>query len=151
MATPALASVATLESLMGDVGDVARAQSLLWFSSELIRTECGETWLDDDGELETVPGIVQMVCCKVVQRSLANPLGVSAERVVQYEVDYADSSTDLYLTKQERRLVRKAAGTTMLGAVELVAPYQKEDVEDVYMTASTGEEIPMGPWPAAGT
>jgi hypothetical protein len=52
------------------------------------------------------------------------------------------------LTKQERRLVRKAAGSVLIGSVELQTPYRKYDADDVYMTVDNGgEELPMGPWP----
>nr|MBP9053017.1 hypothetical protein [Ilumatobacteraceae bacterium] len=77
---PALAQLADLEARMGVVADEARARAALDDASALIRSEAGaEDWLDDDGNLEVVPSIVVTVCCKVAQRVLTNPDGVTNE------------------------------------------------------------------------
>jgi hypothetical protein len=148
MSLPALASLNDLLPLVGSVTDDGRARALLAYASALIRTEAGEDWVDTDGNLDGVPDIIKMICCKVVERSLSNPMGLTAEAVVNYRAEYGNSSSDLYLTKQERRLVRKAAGSVLIGSVELQTPYRKYDAADVYMTVDNGgEELPMGPWP----
>jgi hypothetical protein len=131
MSLPALATSTDLRALIGDVDDEGRARALLDFASALIRTEAGVDWVDEDDELDGVPDIVRFVCCKVVERVLSNPTGLQAESVVNYRAEYGNASSDLYLTKQERRLVRKAAGKLAVAAVgttrnELETPEVRE-------------------------
>jgi hypothetical protein len=131
MSLPALASLSDLQALMGEVKDWDRARALLDFASALVRTEAGEDWVDEDDELDGVPTIITMVVCKVVERSLSNPTGLTAESVVSYRAEYGNSSSDLYLTKQERRLVRKAVsktGVSVMGVTrgELETPEVRE-------------------------
>jgi hypothetical protein len=148
MSEPTLATIAELSARTGEISDLSRALALLADASALIRAEANYTWIDADGEPETVPALIVMVCCKVVERVLSNPDGLSGEAIGGYSAQFSNASTDVYLTKQERRLVRKAAGTTPIGTIELQTPYRKYDVEDIYMTVDNGgEELPMGPWP----
>jgi hypothetical protein len=148
MSVSALASLDDLRTRMGSVSDEARALALLDDASALIRAEANYTWIDAEGLDEEVPALILMVCCKVVERVLSNPDGLSGEAIGGYSAQFSNASTDVYLTKQERRLVRKAAGTTPIGTIELQSPYRKYDVEDIYMTVDNGgEELPMGPWP----
>jgi hypothetical protein len=148
MSLPPLASVETFESFAGRDINTDRAAALLDFASALIRAEAGVDWVDDNNDLSGVPDVIPFICCKVVERAVSNPEGLTAESVVNYRAEYGNSSSDLYLTKQERRLVRKAAGTALITTVELESPYRKYDPDDIYTTvANGGEEIPMGPWP----
>ena len=148
MASPALASISDLEARMGTIDDVTRAQVALEDASALIRLEAGATWLDTDGELDSVPDMILSLTCKVAARSLRNPDQATNRTIGGYSENYSLVSQEVYLTKAERRLVRKAAGTNPVGSVELETPYRKYDVDDIYMTVTGGgEEIPMGPWP----
>lgn len=148
MSEPALATLDDLYARMGVVSDEGRARALLDDASALIRAEANYTWLDADGALETVPALIVMVCCKVAERVMSNPEGLSGEAIGGYSAQFSNASSDVYLTKQERRLVRKASGVMAIGTVELESPYKKYDAEDIYMTvAGGGEELPMGPWP----
>lgn len=149
MSVPSLATIADLTARMGDVGDVSRAMARLADASALIRAEASpEDWLTVDGLLESVPPLIVTICCGVAQRVLDNPAGLSAESLGTYSATIANSSTDVYLTKAERRLVRKVAGALTIGSIEFQTPYRKEDVADIYMTvADSDEQLPMGPWP----
>ena len=148
MSEPTLASLSELEARLGSTPDTVRALALLDDASALIRAEANYTWIDADGEPETVPALIVMVCCKVVERVLSNPEGLSGEAIGGYSAQFSNLSSDVYLTKQERRLVRKASGVMPIGTLELESPYRKYDTEDIYMTVNNGgEELPMGPWP----
>lgn len=146
---PALAQLADLEARMGVVADEARARAALDDASALIRSEAGaEDWLDGDGNLEVVPSIVVTVCCKVAQRVLTNPDGVTNETIGSFSHSLTSSSSDAYLTKAERRLVRKAAGSSLIGSVELESPYRRYSADDLYVSvAGGGDDLLMGPWP----
>ena len=146
---PALAQLADLEARMGVVAAAARARAALDDASALIRSEAGaEDWLDDDGNLEVVPSIVVTVCCKVAQRVLTNPDGVTNETIGSFSQSFTSSSSDAYLTKAERRLVRKAAGSSLIGSVELESPYRRYSADDMYVSvAGGGDDLLMGPWP----
>lgn len=146
---PALAQLADLEARMGVVAAAARARAALDDASALIRSEAGaEDWLDDDGNLEVVPSIVVTVCCKVAQRVLTNPDGVTNETIGSFSQSFTSSSSDAYLTKAERRLVRKAAGSSLIGSVELESPYRRYSADDLYVSvAGGGDDLLMGPWP----
>ena len=148
MSEPTLATLSDLRARMGTLADETRAWALLNDASALIRAEANYTWIDADGVAEEVPALIVMVCCKVVERVMSNPEGLSGEAIGGYSAQFSNASSDIYLTKQERRLVRKAAGTTPIGTIELETPYKKYDAADIYMTVDNGgEELPMGPWP----
>ena len=149
MSLPPLATIDDLRSFTGQDVGVSRAVALLDYASALIRVEAGTDWVDENNDLDGVPDVIRFIVCKVVERALSNPDGLTAESVVNYRAEYGNASSDLYLTKQERRLIRKAAGTPLITTVELESPYRKYDPDDIYMTvANGGEEVPMGPWPA---
>lgn len=108
---------ATLEDLAqrrpGGVGDHARAAAALDDASTLIRAETGKNWVDanDAAKLAAdLPPIIQAVTCSVARRVIDNPDGIQTEALGSYSVTLANASGDVYLTKTERRLVRKAAG-----------------------------------------
>lgn len=127
MATPTLATIWQLEQRVpGGIaeGDLARALAALADASAWIRVEAGEDWLDDDGVLETVPGAVVSVCCAVARRILANPGGLLQEAIAGYSYSVSNASSDVYLTKAEKAIVRKAAGTSPgMVVVTLESPY----------------------------
>ena len=127
MATPTLADIWQLQQrIPGGVheDDLARALAALEDASAWIRVEAGEDWLDDDGNLEEVPGAVVSVCCSVARRILDNPDGIMQMSVAQYSEGRVNATTDVYLTKQEKAIVRKAAGTAGgLVAVTLASPF----------------------------
>jgi hypothetical protein len=113
MSTPTLADIWQLQQrIPGGIAedDLARALAALEDASAWIRAEAGEDWLDDDGALETVPGAVVSVCCSVARRILDNPDGLLQESVAQYSYSRTNATTDVYLTKQEKAIIRKAAG-----------------------------------------
>lgn len=150
MASPALAPRQTCRPLGPPGRRSSRAQAALDDASAFIRDVASpEDWLDDNGNLETVPDIVVAICCRAVQRSLDNPQAVQAEGIGSYNVTFANSSPDVYLTKAERASIRRAVGKVTLGAVTIESPYApRHDFSDIYMDVEGGgDPIPMGPWP----
>lgn len=110
---PAFASVEDLEARMGDVDD-ARAQAALDDASAFIRAEAGKDWAIEDALDDDVPDVIVAITLKAARRALENPEGVTKESVGTYSVGYANSSSDVYLSSEERRLIRRAAGKSGL-------------------------------------
>lgn len=103
---------------MGPMSDPARAQDALDHASALIRVEADLTWVDDDGEFEADrPDILKFVCLSAAQRALTNPDGLQSQSVIGYSETRAHASPDVYLTKGERRDVRRAAGKSSVGTL----------------------------------
>ena len=114
MSDPRCASLEDLEARMGGVQDVARAGAALDDASALIHLVSGYAWVEDGELVEDVPGAVVAVCCSAARRVLENPLGVSnqTETITNYSHSetFVATSNDVYLTKQEVRRIRQAAG-----------------------------------------
>lgn len=131
MALPALVSLDdfALRTPGIDAVDEDRAQACLDDASALIRAEAAVTWVDDDGGLAEVPEVVVAVCVAVALRAWLNPDGARSEQIGNYSVTWADSSTGVYLSEGERRMIRRAAGRSAIGAVTLESPYGSDTTE----------------------
>lgn len=117
---PPFASLDDLEARTGPVDDVTRAEAALDDASALIRAEAGQTWVTDDALDEDVPGILAVVCIAVARRVIENPDGFTEMHVGDTGGSLANASNDVYLTANEKRLVRRAAGVSgVMGVVEL--------------------------------
>lgn len=130
MSTPTLADFWQLnQRIPGGIpeADMARALAALEDASAWIRAEAfsmaGEDWLDDAGALETVPGAVVSVCCSVARRILDNPDGLLQESIAGYSYSRTNATTDIYLTKAELRMLRRALGIGGLHVVTLEGAY----------------------------
>lgn len=126
MSTPTLASLQQLDArtpggLSDD--DTPRALAALDDASAWIRSEAGEDWLDDSGNLETVPAVIVSICCAVARRVVDNPAGIMQRSIAGYSEGLTNSSTDVYLTKQEKAMIRKVTGTGGITVVTLESPY----------------------------
>jgi hypothetical protein len=126
VSTPSLASIWQLQQRVpGGLADddVPRALAALEDASAWIRAEAGTTWLDDAGALSAVPAVIVSVCCTVARRIVDNPDGIMQMSVAQYSEGRTNASTDVYLTKQEKAIIRKATGLGGLVSVPLETPY----------------------------
>lgn len=75
------------------------------------------------------PRIVVALVVGAAHRASSHADGVVREQLGEHAVTYrADVSWDIWLTKQERRIVRKAAGLGALTSVTLVSPYSGDDI-----------------------
>lgn len=127
--TTALASVDDLSVRGVDVSDEARAQSAIEDASVRIHTETNWVWIDaSTGELvESVPDIAATVCLAAATRSLTNPDAVSSEsesigRMWSTSRTFANASPDVFLSRSEKALLRRAAGIGGLGVMRIKAP-----------------------------
>lgn len=126
MATPTLAEIWQLAvRVPGGIAEEEepRALAALEDASAWIRTEARRTWLDATGELEDVPGVIVSICCAVARRILDNPDGLLQETVAQYTYSRTNATTDVYLTKQEKAMIRRCVGLTGFEIITLTNPY----------------------------
>lgn len=114
---PALATIADLEIRLGveqgsiEDEDLARAQAALADASALVRAEAGITWHNHgNNQNENVPEAVVMVTLRAAIRAYRNPEGLGSESLGGlYSYSYANGEAGVYLTPEEKRLVRNAA------------------------------------------
>lgn len=122
MSLPALADLEALAARLPSgisEDDEPRAQAALDDASALIRAESGEDWVTDDAtpvlDEDTLPDVAVTVCLAAARRAFVNPDGVTAEAIDGYSTQYRNDSADVYLTRAERRLIRRAAGLGTVG------------------------------------
>lgn len=130
MTAPILAPLESLEARLSaglQDSEELRALAALEDASALVLAEVGPekaaAWLDPDHpeELGAVPPIVATVVLASARRAFLNPEGYRSESLGDWSASRGgtgDGST--YLSAEERRLIRNAAGWTAgLGHVEL--------------------------------
>lgn len=128
---PPLVDIDRLFAKIGYVPDGAeldRAAELLDEASELVRDVAGKTWADDEtGVVSGVPRRVRSIVIDCAWRAFSNPEGL-----VQRTIGDSSKSWDragreggqiVYLTDDEERAIRKAAGTSSLVVATLYSPY----------------------------
>jgi hypothetical protein len=141
MTTP-LASVDQLEDRLGDVDiDEARIAACLADASALVRAEARQTWLDDAGDLDGVPDVVEMIVLAVARRAYLNPDGAIQQTAGPFTERYAEVAGQVfYLTDTEQRALAKYHDTPGLWA----QPTTRGDVESGTVYAEgDGDPIPM--------
>ena len=98
--------------------EITRVGALLTDASALIIDVADMTtaWTE-----ATLPGTVLSVLCEVVRRAFDNPAGLQSETIGDYTWRGKPSgeSSSVYLTTDERRTVRRAAGRLGIGTVTL--------------------------------
>lgn len=123
----ALAEVSALELRLGlEIGslqgaDLARAQASLEDASALVRAEAGKPWLDAAGTTVTAPAQVVTIVVKASLREFKNPDGFTSEQLGDYSYR-TDATGGAYLTEDERRIIRQAAGTSGQGLGTVTTP-----------------------------
>lgn len=126
MTLKALAEVSALELRLGfETGtlqgpDLARAQAALADASALVRAEANKAWLDSDSNV-TAPAQVVTIVVKAALREFKNPDGFTSEQMGDYSYR-TDNAGGVYLTEDERRIVRSAAGSGAYGAWTVHTP-----------------------------
>lgn len=125
MSLPAFATLDQLAARV-TVDDEDRAQAALDDASVEIRSIAGVSFTTDgEPDFTGYPAWAEdalvKVCCSAAARALANPEGLTqqAEMIGSYSHTnaFANASPDVYLTANEKRLVRRAAGRTGLGTI----------------------------------
>lgn len=130
---PPLASFGMLARKLGglpedfDETERDRGEYLLGEASDLIRDVAGKTWLTADYALDAVPRRVALICAAAAARAFENPHGLSQRSLGDSSKSYDRAGREggevVYLTDEEERAVRKAAGISSFVAVTLVSPY----------------------------
>jgi hypothetical protein len=158
MTSPRLASTDALGVRLGVTlagTDLARAGAVLDDASALIRwiaTNAAEAdtpgaagWLTDDDppvlDTANLPDIVVTVCLSVAERAWRNPDGLRSESLGSYAVTYAGSDlAGVFLTANERALIRGAVGSSSVGSIEMQSPYPR--TVGGYVPVDAGGEVP---------
>lgn len=145
-----LATVADLEVRQGlSIGDLqdanlARAQAALEDASALVRAEAGKTWLDSGGVTVTAPAQVVTIVIKAALREYKNPDSFTSEQLGDYSYR-TDAVGGVYLTEDERRIIRAASGNTSHGlwTVRTPSSYNEQPtIGAAYFTPSELEDSP---------
>ena len=143
---PALAGTADLEDWLGetlDVGDVNRAEALLGAASALVRSETAQTWLDANGDLDTVPADVAAVVVQCAARVWRNPAGVVHETAGPFSARYAEAVAEgLYLTATERAILDRHKPSTS-GLWTMATTRQDVETGTTYVDDDAGVPIPV--------
>lgn len=131
-------------------GDRPRAQAALDDASTLIRTEVGKDWVNETDPTKLaadVPAIFLTVACHAAKRAIDNPEGVQSEALAQgYSASYANSSSDVYLTKAETAKVRKGAGLSNVWTLPTTRDPEKLGLETASVVEGAGGEfLPVEP------
>lgn len=120
----ALASKADFEERHGATDE--RVEPLLDDASSLILTEVESSeaeWVTEE-EPKSVPAIVTAICVEVAYRAWSNPDALSSESLGAYTQAWQNRSGSVfYLTKAEKRMLRRAADVSSVRSVILETPY----------------------------
>lgn len=134
MTLKALAEISALELRLGlETGslqgaDLARAQAALDDASALVRAEAGKDWLEQvEASWEVVaPAQVVTIVIKASLREYKNPDGFTSEQLGDYSYR-TENNGGVYLTEDERRIVRMAAGVGGAGIWTVRTPSSYDD------------------------
>lgn len=150
MALPPLALVPDLEArLVAPITDPhqrERAESLLADASALVRWEAGRDWVDDVGQLTTVPDIAFMITLQAALRAFYNPAQVSSQQLGAASVRYGD----VWLTSAERNRLADLGGTRgNMQSIQMSGGYGFEGPENlgwVPVSNYEGADTPDADW-----
>lgn len=123
MAIKAFATVSDLEKRWRVLADdeKSRAESLIEDASVMIASAMRSSGIQYDDADELLIASLNSVTCAVVRRAMATPVDIPA--LTQYSqsaigisesMSYANPSGDLYLTKQEKKLLGISGGVVGL-------------------------------------
>ena len=99
-------------------GDVARVEALLADACDLAADIIGKTYPEGSGS--EVPGIITGTVCAAVRRAYENPSGLQGESIGDYSWrGVSASGAGVYFTPAESRIMRRAAGRSAAGAIQL--------------------------------
>lgn len=134
-----LASTEDFEARHGAIpaGDSATVEALLEDASSLVLTEVEGselTWVTEAATENppAAPRSVVIVCVESAYRAWSNPDGIVREQLGAAQVDYrGDRPGSIWLTKEERRTIRRAAGLgASFRAMTYTSPYSGGQEED---------------------
>lgn len=128
----ALADAKAFEARHGAADD--RVTALLDDASAFILSEVeGSTlpWVTEEiSEDNPAPAIVTSICVAVAFRAWSNPAGLRSESLGEYASTWkGEDEGPLYLTDNEKNVLRRTAGLTTFRAATLATPYSGDESE----------------------
>jgi hypothetical protein len=129
-----MAALATVEEfqarhgLLAD-GDLEVVEALLDDATNFIRGEAVGSeadWAQDDAPDDAVaPPIVRTICIQAAYRAWRNPDGVAREEIGEIARTFrgGHESDAMWLTKNEMRMIRKAANRSTVRSIPVETPY----------------------------
>lgn len=97
------------------------------------------TAYDDSEPTNPVPDAVVPVLVGMVRRGIENPRGLSGEQLGDYQWQAASATqTAVYATREERRIIRRAAGRLSVGTVAL-----EGDLATASVVVGDLDELPL--------
>lgn len=129
----ALATLQDFEARHGDQPESEHAciEALLDDATGLIRSEASaltDEWATDVDNAEKLDA-VKTVCVQVAYRAWSNPDAVAREQLGEHSrtLRGTDQSDAIWLTANERRIVRRAASGGAISSIALESPYPVTD------------------------
>lgn len=120
--------------------DEERVGALLDDACALAADITGATY--EDGSGSEVPGVVVSTVCMAVRRAYENPMGLGGETIGDYSWRVAaGSDSGVYFTPNEARIMRRSAGKSSVGTLELQGMLPAVDVAQFVTDAGSSEPI----------
>jgi len=118
--------------------DEERVGALLDDACSLAADITGTTYAVGDA----VPGVITATVCTAVRRAYENPLGLGGETIGDYSWRVSGGSdSGLYFTPNEARSMRRAAGKSSVGTLELQGMLPA--VDDAQFVTDAGSSEPI--------
>lgn len=134
-------SIATVDQLAARVpggiaaADEDRAQAVLDDVSTLINAEAEGAWDSD-----TPPDVVVTICLAASRRAWVNPDGKVSETIGGYSYRVPDATaTGVFLTDDEKRMIRKAAGVAEAGVATVTLNPDFTGTDYIYLDVEGSE------------
>lgn len=111
---------------------VTQVAALIADASSLVVDIVGDSTITDSWDVDTadsVPGSVVPVVVAMVRRGLDNPNGFTSEAKEAYS--YSGPGGTVFASREETRVIRKAAGKSGVGAMNLDSYLPHADVAEV--------------------
>lgn len=140
-----LPSLATIEQLSQriPIDNEELAQARLDSASALIRAYAGKDFLDEDGNVDA-PDIIITICLDAAERAMLNPNGYSYEQIGHYAVRRSSTSSTVYLTDEEIKLIRGIVGRA-ISSIKMTIPELQPFNSTVYVpTIPDSGPFPIG-------
>lgn len=125
--------------------DEERLGALLEDACALAADITGTTY--EDGSGSEVPGAVVATVCTAVRRAYENPTGLQGETIGDYSWrsgytgTTGSATTGMYFTQSEARIMRRAAGKSGVGTLELQGMLPA--VDDAQFVTDAGSSEPI--------
>ena len=118
--------------------DEARVGALLDDACALASDITGATYAVGN----EIPGMITATVCTAVRRAYENPLGLGGETIGDYSWRVSgDSDSGVYFTPNEARTMRRAAGKSSVGTLELQGMLPA--VDDAQFVTDAGSSEPI--------